>query len=130
MTISEEQIKTILLDVSLKIHEERTRRGLSMAQLAEQANVSVSHISKVEAGKCEVGLNALLKIATALGLEIVDFLPPVIEDEKADKLTSNGRRFESIVEGAEPKTVEFILAVTACMADMFEGKKFSFRQQN
>lgn len=102
-----------------------------MAHLAEISNLSVSHISKVENAQCEIGLKALLKISTALGMEVTDFLPydSFLENQrecKADNgrkhevILTNGERFEEIVQGASPQSVEFILKMTACMRKVFD----------
>ena len=99
MQVSDEEVKVMLQEVSHKIRKERLRRGLSMARLAEIANLSVSHISKVEAEQCEIGLRALLKIATALGMEVTELLPD--EMKTIPKMPTNGEKFEAIMQGGK-----------------------------
>lgn len=114
MQVSDEEVKVMLQEVSHKIRKERLRRGLSMARLAEIANLSVSHISKVEAEQCEIGLRALLKIATALGMEVTELLPD--EMKTIPKMPTNGEKFEAIMQGANQQTIEFVLKMSEHMA--------------
>ena len=123
MKLSDDEVKEILAEVSRKIRDERKKRGLSMARLAEISNLSVSHISKVEAAQCEIGLKALLKIATALGMDVMQLLPSELQEEE-DKPQTNGERFESVVAAADQRTVEVVLDMSEYMTHLFSDKLF------
>ena len=126
MQVSDEEVKEMLQEVSHKIRKERLRRGLSMARLAEIANLSVSHISKVEAEQCEIGLRALLKIATALGMEVTELLPD--ELTTIPKMPTNGEKFEAIMQGANQQTIEFVLKMSEHMATAL-NENVSYKKQ-
>ncbi len=126
MQVSDEEVKVMLQEVSHKIRKERLRRGLSMARLAEIANLSVSHISKVEAEQCEIGLRALLKIATALGMEVTELLPD--EMKTIPKMPTNGEKFEAIMQGANQQTIEFVLKMSEHMATTL-NENVSYKKQ-
>ncbi len=126
MQVSDEEVKVMLQEVSHKIRKERLRRGLSMARLAEIANLSVSHISKVEAEQCEIGLRALLKIATALGMEVTELLPD--EMKTIPKMPTNGEKFEAIMQGANQQTIEFVLKMSEYMATAL-NENVSYKKQ-
>ena len=126
MQVSDEEVKVMLQEVSHKIRMERLRRGLSMARLAEIANLSVSHISKVEAEQCEIGLRALLKIATALGMEVTELLPD--EMKTIPKMPTNGEKFEAIMQGANQQTIEFVLKMSEHMATAL-NENVSYKKQ-
>lgn len=126
MQVSDEEVKVMLQEVSHKIRKERLRRGLSMARLAEIANLSVSHISKVEAEQCEIGLRALLKIATALGMEVTELLPD--ELTAIPKMQTNGEKFEAIMQGANQQTIEFVLKMSEHMATAL-NENVSYKKQ-
>ena len=126
MQVSDEEVKAMLQEVSHKIRKERLRRGLSMARLAEIANLSVSHISKVEAEQCEIGLRALLKIATALGMEVTELLPD--EMKTIPKMPTNGEKFEAIMQGANQQTIEFVLKMSEHMATAL-NENVSYKKQ-
>ena len=114
MELSDETMRCMLKEVSRNISAERRKRGLSMAQLAAMANLSTSHICKLEKSQCDVGLKALLRISAAFGLEAESLLPdePWIERREEGALT-RGEQFEQIVEDADPWIVELILRM-AC----------------
>ena len=126
MQVSDEEVKVMLQEVSRKIRKERLRRGLSMARLAEIANLSVSHISKVEAEQCEIGLRALLKIATELGMEVTELLPD--ELTAIPKMQTNGEKFEAIMQGANQQTIEFVLKMSEHMATAL-NENVSYKKQ-
>ena len=126
MQVSDEEVKIMLQEVSRKIRKERLRRGLSMARLAEIANLSVSHISKVEAEQCEIGLRALLKIATALGMEVTELLPE--QNKTIPKMPTNGEKFEAIMQGANQQTIEFVLKMSEHMATAL-NENVSYKKQ-
>lgn len=53
------------------IHQHRTAQGLTIAQLAEAADVSDSYISRIELGTVkDTHLSKLAKVAEALGLQL------------------------------------------------------------
>ena len=126
MQVSDEEVKVMLQEGRHKIRKERLRRGLSMARLAEIANLSVSHISKVEAEQCEIGLRALLKIATALGMEVTELLPD--EMKTIPKMPTNGEKFEAIMQGANQQTIEFVLKMSEHMATAL-NENVSYKKQ-
>ena len=110
MQFSDEEMKRVLMEVSQNISMERRKRGISMARLAETANLSVSHISKLESSQCEIGLRALLKISSAFGMKPEEFLPQRLSEIKP--MLTNGEKFERIIRNSDPKTVEFILNIS------------------
>lgn len=120
--LSDEKIDSVLNNVGRKIHGERKKRDMSMLQLADAANLSVSHISKVEHAKVEIGLKTLFKISAALGMSVTDFLPYnfPMPDYGGDGLT-NGEKFEHITAGASPQAVQFILEMVECMVKAYNG---------
>ena len=66
-------------DISHRIRKRRTDVGMTIEELAEKANVSVSLISKIERGQvANVSLKKLQGIADALEMDIADFF----EDDK------------------------------------------------
>lgn len=55
-----------LLDVGIRIREERKRRGLTQEALAELADTSKGHVSNVENGKKDVSLGIFMSIRDSL----------------------------------------------------------------
>ena len=58
----------------IKHYREQAR--LTQMQLAEQAGISISYLSKIEATGCDksLSISALNQIANALNVDIIDFL--------------------------------------------------------
>lgn len=58
--------------IGSNIKHYREQRKLTQVQLAEQANISISYLSKIEAARCNksLSLSALNQIANALSTEI------------------------------------------------------------
>lgn len=77
-----------------------------MAKLAEMSNLSVSHISKLERSRCDIGLKALLRIAAAMEMEADELLPGDFEPKETERKLTAGERFEQIMQGADPQLVE------------------------
>ena len=53
-------------DIGKQIKIERIRQDLTQEQLAEKANISISHLSGIERGTTKLGLSAFSEIANAL----------------------------------------------------------------
>jgi transcriptional regulator with XRE-family HTH domain len=54
------------------IRDQRRRSRLSQLKLAERAELSLEHVSRMERGLREPSLRALQKIATALGVDAAE----------------------------------------------------------
>lgn len=48
----------------------REKRGLSQERLGEEADVHVTHVSKIERGQCEPGVRTVYKLAGALDVSV------------------------------------------------------------
>jgi transcriptional regulator with XRE-family HTH domain/quercetin dioxygenase-like cupin family protein len=56
--------------IGQRIREERLRRGFNLRALARAVNVSASHISQIETGKCRPSVSTLYAITTVLGVSV------------------------------------------------------------
>ncbi len=56
------------------LREERRRQGRTLADVAEEAAVSLPYLSEIERGRKEVSSDLLHVVHEALGLELVDVL--------------------------------------------------------
>ena len=66
--------KLICSNVARILREERQKRGLSMAKVAERAGLSYQAISYIERELRIPGLDVLLRITDAIDLDIIDLL--------------------------------------------------------
>lgn len=62
--------------MDLRLRKWRTKRGLSLRQLAELAGVSFVTLYRIEAGKISPTVAMLERLAKALGISVRDFFPP------------------------------------------------------
>lgn len=62
--------------IGANINHYREQAKLTQMQLAEQAGISISYLSKIEASGCDksLSISALNQIANALNVDIIDFL--------------------------------------------------------
>lgn len=65
---------TFKQELGFKIKVERMRRKISQEKLAEMVDCSLSYIGFVERGEMSISLYNFLKIATALNLDLTEFL--------------------------------------------------------
>lgn len=56
------------------IRDERLRRGISQRRLALMTGTSRSYLWKMEAGRADVGLDVLIRIARALDVPVRDLV--------------------------------------------------------
>ena len=67
--------------IGSKIKYYREQRKLTQVQLAEQAQISISYLSKIEAAGCNksLSISVLNQIANVLNVEISEFFKEVSE---------------------------------------------------
>lgn len=65
--------------IGSNIKHHREQRKMTQVQLAEQAKISISYISKIEAAGCNksLSISVLNQIANVLDVEISDFFKEV-----------------------------------------------------
>lgn len=68
--------------IGQRIREERLKRGINLRGLARSVNVSASHISQIETGKCQPSVSTLYAITTALQVPIEDIFG--MDDQRED----------------------------------------------
>ena len=65
----------VRLRVAKRVKQLRLQRGWSQEQLAERAGNTEKHISQVERGKTNIGIDVLASIASGLAVDLVDLFP-------------------------------------------------------
>ena len=59
------------------IREQRKAKGLTLAQLADKANLSLGYLSQIELGKNSASIETLYRIALGLGTKLADLFQSV-----------------------------------------------------
>lgn len=70
-----------------RIREVRKSRQITLEEMAEATGISVSHLSRIEAGQRGLGLEGALRIAAALRCEVMD----ITDDFSPDDIEAGGR---------------------------------------
>jgi transcriptional regulator with XRE-family HTH domain len=100
--------------VGERIREERTRRGLSVRQLARDVGVSASLISQIENGRSRPSVSTLYAITQALGISVEDVFDTAA-DTAAGSTPSRSVRSTASAESA-PSMAEALATATTDVA--------------
>jgi DNA-binding XRE family transcriptional regulator len=63
------------------VKEQRKKIGLTQVQMAERLGVTQPSYAAIEAGKCEPGLNQILRLAQALNISAQELIPVPVKAE-------------------------------------------------
>ena len=55
-------------NVGIRIREARQRQDITQAQLADKINISISHLSAIESGRSNFGVDILMRMTEVLGV--------------------------------------------------------------
>jgi transcriptional regulator with XRE-family HTH domain len=107
MATRKKQIKqTALIEgFAQRLREIRTTGGMTQRQLAEKARVTLSYVSKLEAGGAAPGLDLLERLADSLGVAIPDLLPKPAEIGLEDQRSTLQAKFESLLSNSGVETI-------------------------
>lgn len=70
------------MEIGKLIRAQRKKRGITLVELAEVTNISVSFLSQIETGKCEPSINSLKKIADGLHISLNDLFGEIEQDDR------------------------------------------------
>lgn len=110
-----------LNEIGRKIKEQRKYKGLTQAQLAEEANIAVSYLSGIEREEKIASLKVMLAIANKLNLSLDFMLLNDIENIDEDaKIDSYMKEFKFMIKRIEDeeKINEFISYCHAISKEM------------
>ena len=105
--------------VGQRIQEVRKERGLSQTDLAERLNISPSHMSNIETGRTNFGLDIFKRITEVLQVS-ADYLlrsnVPAVTDIYADEIAE-------IISGCSPSEIEAMKNMLKKMKSAFHNVK-------
>ena len=88
-----------------RLRELRRSRGMTQAELARRAEVSVTHLSELENAEIAPGIDLVDRLARALGAAMADLLPSAAPPEPLPVLREQAeRRFDTLLEKADRET--------------------------
>ncbi len=77
--------------VGRRVAEVRSGRDLTQAELAERLEVSIRYLQSIEAGRENLTLETISRLATVLGARPIDFfLPPVTKKPRPGRPKKSG----------------------------------------
>lgn len=62
---------------------ERVKRGMTQAELSHRSGVDLAYINRLERGKRRGGVKVWKRLAEALEVEVVDFMPDPTNEQTA-----------------------------------------------
>ena len=99
-------------EISRKIRETRKALGITLKELSEKTQLSISFLSQVERGVCSTTLTSLKKIADALGIPIGKLL------DIGEQTSFVNRKDNQIILDLERSYVRYVP-----LSSTFEGRK-------
>lgn len=101
---NEELLQRTYDGIIQNIRVEMDKKGLSIRGLSEISGVHFSHLSNMFSGKCNIGLDALIRLASALELSPAEIFPYDFNKRK-----TNGQRFDEITKELDLSSSNAIL---------------------
>src|SRR6185369_16811457 len=90
----------------VRLRELRHSRGMTQAQVAEKAQVTVSYVGRLEAGGAAPGIDLVARLAVALGVTLGELLPTLPTPDTLGLLRSRARAlFDELLAGADRETL-------------------------
>ena len=93
--------------IGSRIREVRVKKGMSQAELAVEANISLPHISDIELGKSRMMLASFVRITEALQVSADSLLRPDIPEVK----NLYQSEFADILYDCTPAEIDAILKI-------------------
>lgn len=114
----------IVRQFGARLRELRQARDTTQADLAREAQVALSHYSKLEKGESAPGLDLLDRLARALGTTIPDLLPQPPTTVDANSLRDQVKKvFESVLPEAGPETLGMLEVFLSRLAESPSSKR-------
>jgi transcriptional regulator with XRE-family HTH domain len=106
-----------------RLRELRQARETTQADLARDAQVALSHLSKLEKGEAAPGLDLIERLATALRTTVVDLLPqPAVANAEGQR-DQIRKAFEAVLTKAGGETLRLLELFLARLAESPSSKR-------
>lgn len=101
-----------------RLKELRTSRGMTQAELARSAKVTISYIWKLESAGAAPGIDLLQRLATALGTSVSELLPEGTPTDTVAVLQDRAKTlFSSLLETADRETLLMLCPLLARLGE-------------
>jgi transcriptional regulator with XRE-family HTH domain len=109
-----------------KLRQARHSRGMTQRDLAREAHLTESYISRLENGAMAPGIDLVARLARALGSPIGELLPLNEASEGSSRAVATAqakRLFESILQSQDPSFVFLLAQILAFLAEAVERQR-------
>ena len=104
-----------------RLRELRSSRGMTQAQLAREANVSVAYVGRLESSGAAPGIDLVDRIALALGVTLAELLPTGPQPDTLAVLKGRGKElFDTLMQAADRET---LLMLNPLLAKLIESAR-------
>jgi transcriptional regulator with XRE-family HTH domain len=101
-----------------RLREIRRSRGLTQAELARQAHVTLSYIGRLESAGAAPGIDLVDRLATALGTSVQDLLPTSPSRDTTAILRERAKRlFDALLQSADRETLLMLCPLLARLGE-------------
>lgn len=109
----------IVREFAGRLRDARQSRGLTQRELANEANVTFTYISRLEAGASAPGIDTLDQLARALQVHVTDLLPVSSTATKAAEVNREHTRklFDTVLKKGGNETLAMLDALLARLAE-------------
>jgi len=108
----------VVRNFAIRLRELRRSRGLSQAELARQATITPSYVTRLENGSSAPNLDTLSRLATALGVALAELLPAVAPTNPVDALRQQARRLATLlIDGSDRETLLMLCPLLARLTE-------------
>lgn len=105
--------------VGARIQEARKLAGISQNQLAERVNIAVSHLSGIETGRTNFGVDILMRITEVLNVSADELLRTNISTVSA----IHNQEIDDILKDCASYEVEAMITTLRQMKTAFQAAK-------
>lgn len=107
-----------------RLKERRSALGLTQAEVAKRADVTVNYVGRLEGAGAAPGIDLLERLAKALETTVADLLPGDLPPDQDEVLRKEARRlFEALIASADRSTLQLLVPLLARMSDHPVGER-------
>jgi transcriptional regulator with XRE-family HTH domain len=101
-----------------RLREVRMASGMTQAQLAREATITVPYVSRLENGNIAPGIDLAERLARALGVPVAELLPAEPPPDRQEFLRQQARRLcDDLIPTADLETLQLMVPLLSRLAD-------------
>jgi len=94
VTVQPDEAHDVVLSIGRRLRSARQERGLTLRQVAKSSGLTAAFISQLERGDTSASVSSLVKIASALGIDVTSLF-----EKPSSTLVRRGERVPSMLGG-------------------------------